>query len=262
MTETDKNRFCFNVNPEPLRKLFRNKAQTYYHFAKYFHRSVCELHSWEQDKDVYIQFVRNHDGYIVKPIDASVGFGVQILRGEQDDTIKNLLEEFKTGIVIEELIRQDSRMAQPHPQSVNTVRITTFRANGEMHILHPFMRVGCGDSIVDNAGRGGFFCAIDLETGIVFESVDESGNRYVVHPDTHVAILGFQVPRWQEAVSLAKELADVIPECRFVGWDLALTEDGWVMVEGNAHGQFLGFQLPRLQGAKKELLALDPNCFK
>lgn len=261
VSETEKNKFCFNVNPKSLRQLFRNKAETYYRFAQYYHRSVCELHLWEQDKDVYLQFVQEHRDYIVKPIDASVGRGVQILHGEQEGIIRDLLDEYRTGIVVEELIKQDPLMARPHPQSVNTVRITTFKVGDKTHILHPFMRLGCGDSIVDNAGSGGLFCALDLDTGIVFESVDENGKRYVIHPDTGIAIVGFQVPRWEEVVALAKELAEVLPKCRFVGWDFALTDKGWVMVEGNAHGQFLGFQLPRLQGARTELLSLDPDCF-
>ena len=260
VAETEKNRFCHNVNPKPLRKLFNDKAQTYSHYSKYYHRMVCEFHSWDSDKDRYYQFVKEHYDYILKPIDASVGRGVQILHGVQENAIKEALEKYRNGVVLEELIIQDATMALPHPQSVNTVRITTFKVGGATHILHPFMRTGCGDSIVDNAGSGGLFCAIDIETGIIFASIDEVGKRYVVHPDTGVAIVGFRVPHWDEAIALAKELADVIPDCRYVGWDLALTDKGWVMVEGNSFGQFVGFQIPMAKGFRKELLLLDPMC--
>ena len=41
---------------------------------------------------------------------------------------------------------------------------------------------------------------------------------------------------------MAKQLAQVIPSNRWTGWDLALTDDGWIMVEGNARAQF-GFQI-------------------
>lgn len=260
VTETEKNRFCYNVNPQSLRRLFKDKAQTYYHFAKYYQRSVCEMHSWEQNQETYYRFVQEHDDYIVKPIDESVGTGVQILHGKQEEVIKDMLGAYRTGLVIEELISQDTRMAQVHPQSVNTVRITTFVVGDKTFILYPFVRFGRAGNVVDNGGKGGLICAIDEETGIIFSVVDEDGKKYIVHPDTGESIVGFRVPRWDEAISLAKELSRVLPECRFIGWDLALTDKGWVMVEGNAQGQFVGFQLPRLQGVKDALLSADPDC--
>ena len=262
VTETEKNKLCYNVNPQTLRSLFRNKAQTYYRFAKYYGRAVCEMHMWDRDREVYKQFVQEHHDYIVKPIDESVGTGIQILHGMQEEQIKDMLESYRTGIVVEELIEQDSRMGRPHPQSVNTVRITTFIVGGEPFVLYPFLRFGRAGNVVDNGGKGGIFCAIDEETGIITSGVDERGRKYVVHPDTGEPIVGFQIPRWEEAITMAKELSGVIPECRFVGWDLALTDKGWVMVEGNAHGQFVGFQLSRMQGVKEALLSLDPDCLK
>lgn len=38
----------------------------------------------------------------------------------------------------------------------------------------------------------------------------------------------------------------------YKGWDLALTDNGWVLVEGNEKGMFIGFQLPTHQGFRKE----------
>lgn len=262
VTETEKNKFCYNVNPQSLRSLFKDKAQTYYHFAKYYGREVCELHSWEQEQEIYNRFVQKHYDYIIKPIDESVGTGIQILHGKQDEVVKDMLESYHKGLVVEELISQDARMAQIHPQSVNTVRITTFVVGDKTYILYPFVRFGRAGNVVDNGGKGGLISAIDKETGIVFSSVDETGGKYIVHPDTGETIVGFRIPRWDEAISMAKELSRILPECRFVGWDLALTDKGWVMVEGNAHGQFVGFQLPRLQGIRNVLLSLDPDCLK
>lgn len=52
-------------------------------------------------------------------------------------------------------------------------------------------------------------------------------------------LLRFKLPRWDEAVSLVKEAAQVVPDNRYCSWDLALTEKGWVVVEVNARGQFI-----------------------
>lgn len=50
----------------------------------------------------------------------------------------------------------------------------------------------------------------------------------------------------------AKELAKMVPDVKYVGWDLALTENGWVMIEGNEDGQFV-FQYFSHQGVAKEI---------
>ena len=36
-------------------------------------------------------------------------------------------------------------------------------------------------------------------------------------------------------------MASEVPDVHYVGWDIALTNEGWVMIEGNEDGQF-GFQ--------------------
>ena len=47
---------------------------------------------------------------------------------------------------------------------------------------------------------------------------------------------------------MAIELARQIPSNRYAGWDLALTKNGWLMIEGNARGQFVGWQIPMQKG--------------
>lgn len=99
---------------------------------------------------------------------------------------------------------------------------------------------GCGDSIVDNGGVGGIFSTIDVMTVVVTTSgVSEKGESYISHPDSGVQILGAKIPQWNELLKLVEELAKVIPEQKYVGWDLTLTGSGWIMVKGNANGQLI-----------------------
>ena len=50
---------------------------------------------------------------------------------------------------------------------------------------------------------------------------------------------------------MAKELATVVKGNHYAGWDLALTENGWIMIEGNARGQFV-WQISSQKGFMKE----------
>jgi hypothetical protein len=160
--------------------------------------------------------------------------------------------------VIEELIIQAKELAAFHPNSVNTIRMPVVKSKDSktLTIFHPFFRMGRGHSIVDNGGAGGIFACVDVESGIInTEGVDEfSDNEYIFHPDTHYQIVGFKIPRWDEAIELAKE-ASCQTTNRYTGWDLALTEQGWVIVEGNECGQFIAQQIGK-GGQLDELLHL------
>lgn len=254
VTEVQREYFCKTVNAPGMNKIFTDKGETYKYFSKYYKREVCSVQDWERDKETFSHFVAKHDRYIIKPLDGALGIGVCLIQGKSLEEMKQLLlEEYPSGFVAEELIRQQEKMGVLHPSSVNTIRITTFRDGDEIHIIQPFVRMGRGDSIMDNAAQGGIFAVIDIETGIITETSDEWGNRYVVHPETGVPIVGHVVPEWKEALRLAKEMSGVMPECRFVGWDLAYTENGWVMVEGNSKAQFVCFQTAPHKGYKREL---------
>jgi hypothetical protein len=254
ITEVQKEYFCKTVNPKVMHKIFTNKGETYKYYSKYYRRDVCAVEDWERDKSAFAQFVEKHNSYLIKPLDGSMGTGIQLIQGKSLDEMKALLQaEYKSGFIAEELIRQNEKMAVLHPSSVNTIRITTFRIDDKIHIIQPFVRMGRGEDIVDNAAQGGIFATIDIATGIITTTSDEFGNKYVVHPETGVPILGFVIPEWQNALALAKELSGVLPECRFIGWDFAYTDDGWVMVEGNSKAQFICFQIAPQKGYKKTL---------
>lgn len=250
------------VNPEKYHELFTDKFNTYTQYKQYFKREVCKVVSWEQDGVRLMEFAQKHDRFIIKPIDSSLGLGVQIVANVDDNKAKSLLTNYPNGIIAEELIVQCAELSSLYPLSVNTIRLTTFLQKDGVKIVRPFMRIGRGGKVVDNGGQGGLICALDLGTGKIIAVRDEMGVSYEKHPDTGHELIGFQVPRWEEALSLAKELSQVLPGCPFVGWDLALTNDGWVVVEGNSRGMFIGFQLPTQQGFRTEFKELCKNLPK
>ena len=46
-------------------------------------------------------------------------------------------------------------------------------------------------------------------------------------------IYGFKVPFYEEACQMVKEASKVVPSVRYVGWDVAITNKGPVIIEGN-----------------------------
>ena len=259
-----------SLNKARNQPLFDDKARTYKKYRKYYRRNQITVGGGMRDFQKLKDFLEENQRIILKPADSSCGNGVQILDIEKienvAETVKSALKNNKRGLIAETLIIQTERMAKLHPQSVNTIRVTTLRMNDRIEIVHPFLRVGRGDSVVDNGGAGGLLCAIDPATGTVTHTGDELGRKFAVHPETGEPIIGFVIPKWEEAKTLARELAMVTPSNRYSGWDLALTDDGWVMVEGNARGQFVGWQIPTQVGFKQEicslLLEISPKKYK
>ena len=59
------------------------------------------------------------------------------------------------------------------------------------------------------------------------------GGMLARHPDTGVPFDGFEVPCCAEAIALAVRLHREVPGLHSIGWDLAITADGPVFIEGN-----------------------------
>ena len=234
-------------------EIFDDKEKTLQYFERYFKRDVCSVTN-EKSFDAFEKFCAKHNRFIVKPVDSCFGRGVEIVTIQKSikETFYELLEKRKNGFLAEQLIVQVDEMAKFHPQSCNTVRIPTIRFDDRVEVIHPFLRVGRGDSVVDNAGSGGIIVAVDAQTGITIAAADEKGKSYTKHPETEYDLIGFKIPRWNEAIELVKELAQIIPMNRYTGWDVALTNDGWAMVEGNSRGQFV-WQVATKKGFKQEL---------
>jgi hypothetical protein len=73
------------------------------------------------------------------------------------------------------------------------------------------------------------------------------------HPDSGEAFHGIKLPFRQETFSLLKGIAILFPGCEIIGWDIALTPDGPVIVEGNWNA---GLRFPQMSMKKGLATAL------
>jgi len=244
---------CEKLNQPKNQGYFDDKLESVKMFGKYYRRDICGVRS-NRDLTAFREFLKKQPRFIVKPLTGTCGQGIQILQvqaGKEEQLIQELLDAYcggaKDGFIAEELVVQTPEMAQFHPSSLNTIRVATVKFPDGPEVIAAFFRTGRGGNIVDNAGAVFFFCTIDVATGVIDAVGDEYGNNYTTHPDTDIPMVGFTIPKWEEAVTMVKELAEVVEGNRYAGWDLALTEKGWVMIEGNARGQFV-WQIPRQKG--------------
>ena len=249
--------------------LLNNKWDTYCLFKDYFGREVIKLKS-EADYPSFCQFIEKHPEFVVKPVDMGGGQGVHkvttdatMSEDDRHNLFRQLLGECKQNqarylrgeedaVILEELLVQVPEMAAIHPQSVNGVRATTVRIGDEVHIFHPWFKIGRFGQFLTSAVFGTLDAVIDEKNGIVITpGCSESNERFDVHPDTGVPILGFQIPKWQELRQTVTELARKLDTIHYVGWDMVLTDHGWVLMEGNFSGDF-SWQFCEKKGTKEE----------
>ena len=210
---------------------FENKIEFNTIFNKYLKRDWLFI---DNNMDEFVKFFSSHGSIIVKPIDATGGKGVEKFSFVNDDDAKqlyNTLIEHKQ-LLVEECIKQHKEMSKLYDKSVNTLRMFTFYKDGKSYFLQAVLKIGNG-GVVDNFSSGGMYTYVD-DTGTVFvEAIDQADNIYHNHPISNTQIVGFKIPSFNEAVDLVKECAKVVPEVSYIGWDVAISENGPVIVEGN-----------------------------
>ena len=224
----------YKFNTAEAKELFLNKVKWNKRFAKYVKRDW--IYSAESSKEQIVAFLHAHSTVIVKAIEGACGVGIDKYDSKDILDDKNLLKRICNGkyVIENEAVNIDS-IKKMSPKSLNTIRVVTCVDNkGNVNIVTTALRVGNGMTFTDNTHSGGLAAMIDENTGIIVtDGIDFKGGHYIFHPVRKMRFRGFQIPYWEEFMSLVKNLALEVPEARFVGWDVVLTMNGIDVLEGN-----------------------------
>lgn len=221
--------------------VMRNKEKTNEFFADLLGRQWCV--NTKISEDAFVEKFAGIKRIIYKPLLGNRGNGVEAF----DLTPENIREVYRTLAgydkgVVEEFVVQHPKMSALAPASVNTIRAVTISSNtqpvtpdGKMaDIAYTSLRIGGGTSIVDNLHGGGVCAAIDMETGkLVTDGVDMESHVHTHHPYTGVKIKGFEVPFYQEAKEMILRTIREKKIEGYLGWDIAITEKGPILIELN-----------------------------
>lgn len=239
-------KFYFNVFlerfgiPTPKVYLFvKDKAPLYIN-------PIFNVDASQSDETQLRQFFSYDMDAFAKPSDGQLGNGVFSLRivggkiyiDKEETSINNLIQLILSAdYLIQECIYQHPKMAELNCSTINSIRLQTVMDKDG--VVHPFgagLRVGRLGSSVDNWAKGGVFVGINMENGKLMETgfmKPQFGTSVKEHPDTHVAFKDFEIPFYKEAEALAVKLHGYLYRCHSVGWDIAITENGPVFIEGN-----------------------------
>ena len=173
----------------------------------------------------------------VKPVDGMQGSRCHRINSASGDLGWIHADTVARRFLFEETLVQHEALGAVFPSSVNTIRVVTCAGLGEPPVVvAALLRLGAEGRVVDNASQGGVFVGVELETGRLLPSAHRffkyGGGVYATHPDTGFRFAGFEVPFFPEVLMAAKNAAAHVPH-ELVGWDIAVTEAGPVIIEGN-----------------------------
>lgn len=197
--------------------------------------------------------LKHQSDFIIKPSDTDNGKGVEkikYLNGEiylndQVVTMEALEKMYGFNFIIQDVIRQHPIMAAPHPNSVNSLRMVTFRWDNDIKYLLTFARFGANNSVRDNAGTGGLCIGITDKGEFMDFAVDEDCQVYTHHPTTNYDFTQYtQIPNFEKFKQFVIDLHKDILHHDFVSWDIAVGLDGEpVFIEANYRGATWLYQL-------------------
>lgn len=220
-------------NGEVKNSKFDDKGEFNEIFKEYLCRDWLDLDNCSEGE--FADFSKKHPNCIYKVKNGSGGNGIR----KVEIDLNRLGEEYSNykngGAVLEELIIQNKELQEFNPSSVNTIRVVTILTREGVKVMNAVFRTGNGTGSTDNFHHYGLAMLVDVETGIVISNaVDKKNQKFIIHPKSGKQLIGYTLPCWDKILDTVKKAALEVPEVRYVGWDIALTDDDKVcIIEGN-----------------------------
>lgn len=157
----------------------------------------------------------------------------------KENEIISLLEKLDNYILTEYLISHKS-IRRIFDGTANNLRVMLINDNNQNHpeITGAFIKFGTKNSgIIEHVWAGGIFCKVDLQTGYFSTPKRQEHGEFVTidkHPDTGVSLEG-QIPYWNEIKGKLFEIINYVPQLRYIGIDILITDNGFKIIEMNSH---------------------------
>lgn len=192
-------------------------------------------------------FLAEYEGdFVVKSPNLEAGEGVLVCRKTGDKIIvteKEYTAEGFTALLGQSVWLMQKRI-ESHPaiktvnaSALNTTRMVTLRNGKETIYIGGFQAFATGNSATDSWGSGSLYMGIDIKKGCLLAegyanlSVPES--IVYKHPDSGIVFKDYPIPYLPEAEELCKKAHTYYYNNFILGWDVAITENGPIIVEVN-----------------------------
>jgi len=171
----------------------------------------------------------------VKPSKSSQGKGIQRIK---KDTLNKVSEiDFSKDYIIQETLRQHKSISKISPNCVNSLRVITYRKGNKTLIPSCHFVMGVGNDFLANGNFGSIRIAYNIDTNTLskvgYKGFKFGGTSYSAHPDTHFKFEGKGLIFPKEVKEIVTKAASLVFEDELIGWDIAFSNKGPCILEGN-----------------------------
>jgi Sugar-transfer associated ATP-grasp len=170
--------------------------------------------------------------------------------------VEQLRTNYPAGYLFQKFLVPHTAIRALCGDRLATVRVITLATEAGPKVFRVCWKIPAGANVADNYWRkGNLLAKIDISQGRVLRAVSGVGLDLVQHdrhPDTNAPLIDFQIPHWQHALDTVIEAARMMRHIPLIGWDVAVLDEGPVIVEMNENPDFF---LPQLADGRGVLEA-------
>lgn len=195
-----------------------------------------------------LNLIKSEKNIALKLISSSSGIGFHKLSYDEGYKINNesvdeptciaFLNSIDNYLVTEYVVAHES-IRKFSSNALNTVRIMVVNDDAQhVVVANAFMRICSKNTgFVDNVMAGGIFANVDVKTGRFDDAKKIVNSNFVrcnVHPDSNLEISG-TLPNWEMMTEKLTEISQFLSPLSYLGYDIALTDSGFKIIEINSH---------------------------
>jgi hypothetical protein len=166
--------------------------------------------------------------------------------------ISLLRKHYATGYIFQKLMSPHAAIRALCGNRLATVRVVTLANEAGPKVFRACWKIPAGVNTADNYWRkGNLLAQIDIAQGQVLRVLSGKGLDLVQHdhhPDSGAPLIGFRLPHWQRVLDTAIEAARLMQHVPLIGWDIAVVDEGPVIIEMNQCPDFVTAQLADARG--------------
>ncbi len=173
---------------------------------------------------------------VYKPSCKGQGKGVRVLACADEAEALDSLELIRRSGdgIIEEYIVQHDTLARVNPGAVSIIRFYTVCAPSGSYLFAPVLTTAI-EKDISNGCQDALTAMIDIRTGeVITDAVDQNKlTDHAAHPVTGAAFKGLKMPFWEESIEMMRRAVPLASRISNIGWDVAVTENGPLIIEAN-----------------------------
>lgn len=253
--------FYAKYSPRDLSTNLSIKTNFHKYYSKYTKR---DYYIYEFGMNKLKDFVSKNEVFMIKPTDGLAGTDVKKMKASEVEDIEKFYQYIKdNNMFLEEYVIQDDMWGKICPNSVNTIRAMTRIIDGKAELFYAAARIGNGTAVVDNFHQGGVGVRIDMKNGkLIGNAISKDLTEVERHTATNIKFDGFEIPYWNEIRNMVCEAAMENPDVKVVGWDVAISNKGPLLIEANRRPGFDLVQVLENKGCKYMLEEVADNNVK